>query len=111
MEESLVPHCPYIEKYWNDILKDEINTDDLDFDTHMNAGKCITACVCPHFGGHHGCHRPIILMNRFGLVYETLLEGVLHVSHIRDPSFHLCTDGGCLCRLFEDGRQRCHYES
>ncbi len=109
--ESYVPECPYIEKHKNVVLTDGVNSDDLDFDTRMNPGRCITACICPQFGGHPGCCRPALLMNRCGLVHEALIDGVLFMSHLFDSSLHLCTDGGCLCRLFEDGRQRCPYES
>lgn len=103
--------CPFIEKYQEYIRRDAINDDDLSFDLRMNHDRCIAACICPLYGDYSECYRPIEILNRFGLVYETLVSGELNLSLLSDPGFHIRADGGSIARLYDDRHQIDYYES
>ena len=103
--------CPFIEKYRECIRRDAINDDSLSFDLRMNSDRCIAACICSLYGDCFECYRPIEILNRFGMVYETLVYGELNLSLLSDPGFHICADGGSVARLYDDGHQMDYYES
>lgn len=103
--------CPFIEKYRECIRRDAINDEDLSFDLRMYSDRCVVACVCPYYGDYSECYRPIEILNRFGMVYETLIFGELNLSLLSDPGFHICADGGSIARLYDDRHQTDYYES